>query len=65
MTYVNHRDTETTETHTEFFGISRKDLCAASVFSVSLWLTSRHQANAPGIIDSARSMTAVALAVIW
>ena len=41
MTYVNHGDTEITENAQRFFGFifPKKKLCAASVLSVSLWLT--------------------------
>ncbi len=38
MTYANHRNTEVTEASRRFFGVSKKDLCAFSVASVSLWL---------------------------
>jgi hypothetical protein len=39
MTYVNHRDTESTENaQSSIRGVPR-DFCVASGFSVSLWLT--------------------------
>ena len=38
-TYVNHRDTEDTEATQRFsWGSYPNNLCAFSVFSVSLWL---------------------------
>jgi hypothetical protein len=68
MSYANHRDAEVTENAPRSFLVRPQEI---SVWpQCSPWLCGsyvirqRHQAKASGIIDSARSMMDVALAVM-